>query len=79
MGNLRSDVARLEKAAGATAADPAGVEVWIPTNGRGDRPPGRYAFPGGVTVIYRPGVDPGPPAGAIVPRRGLAVELWDAL
>ena len=36
------------------------VEVWLPDNGRGDRPPGRYPLPGGkaVLVIYDAGEEP---------------------
>lgn len=64
----RKRVERLAKAVEARAPVFAGppVEVWLPANGRGDRPPGRYPLPGAnaVLVIYRPDEVPTRPAGA---------------
>ena len=42
------------------------VEVWLPDNRRGDKPPGRYPIPGGraVLVIYDADEPPRAPRGA---------------
>jgi len=53
---IRSRLQRLEQrsAASRPAGDAEVVEIWIPYDGRGDSPPGRYPCDGtpNVLIIY---------------------------
>ena len=55
---LQSRLQRLERRADADRVGEASevVEIWLPDNGRGGLPPGRYPCPGSnaVLIIYEP-------------------------
>jgi hypothetical protein len=55
---IRTRLQLLEELASAyrSAADVASVEIWLPDNGRGGPPPGRYPCEGtqNALVIYDP-------------------------
>lgn len=59
---IRSRLQRLEQRAAASrpAGDADIVEIWIPDDGRGGLPPGRYPCPNGnaVLIIYEPTATP---------------------
>lgn len=67
---IRHRLQRLEQrvSAGRQTGDADGVEIWIPANGRGGLPPGRYPCEGtpNVLVIYEP-QDELPPARESLP------------
>ena len=59
---FRYRLQRLEQrvAASRPAGDAEVVEIWIPYDGRGDPPPGRYPIKGtqNVMIIYEPTATP---------------------
>jgi hypothetical protein len=66
---IRIRLQQLEElaSAGGLAGDVAGVEIWLPDNGRGGLPPGRYPCKGrhNALIIYDPAVTLPPVAEAL--------------